>query len=203
MKTPNQEQVWDNIAEEWHEFKTNPSQNATEFIDNSKGKILDFGSGSGRNILKIKNTKEKEIYLVDFSQKMLDFALERSKKLKLKVNITKSSLEKTPFQDNFFDSAICVAAIHCIPGEKQRKNSFKELYRILKKGAKADIEVWNKDSERFKKAPKEKFINWRDKGKRFYYLYEEEELKELLKKIGFKIIKKVPHKANLIFIVKK
>ncbi len=199
----NQQKVWENIAQEWHEFKTNPSLVATEFINNSKGKILDLGSGSGRNLLKIKNIKEKEIYLVDFSQKMLDFALERAKKLKLKINITKSNLKKIPFEDNFFDAAICVAAIHCIPKDKIRKASLKELYRVLKKGAKTDIEVWNKDSERFKKAPKQKFINWRDKGKRFYYLYEEKELKELLKEIGFKIIKKIPHNANLIFIVEK
>ncbi len=203
MKKPDQEQVWDNIAEEWHEFKTNPSENATNFIDNSKGKILDFGSGSGRNLLKVKKTKDKEIYLVDFSQKMLDFALERAKKLKLKINITKSNLEKIPFKNNFFDATICVAAIHCIPGRKQRENSFKEIYRTLKKGAKADIEVWDKNSERFKKASKQKFINWRDKGKRFYYLYEEQELRKLLEKIGFKIIKKIPHKANLIFIIEK
>ena len=203
MKTPNQEQVWDNIAEEWHEFKTSPSFNATEFINNSKGKILDLGSGSGRNLLKLKNEKTKEIYLVDFSQKMLDFALERAKKLKLNVNITKSGLEKIPFKDNFFDAAICVAAIHCIPEAKIRKGALEEIYRVLKKGAKADIEVWDKNSERFKKAPKQKFINWRDKGKRFYYLYEKQELKELLEKIGFKIIEKPPHKANLIFIVEK
>ena len=203
METPNQEQVWDNIAQEWHKFKTSPSQCATEFIDNSKGKILDFGSGSGRNLLNIKNTKGKEIYLVDFSQKMLDFALERAKKLKLNINTTKASLKKAPFEDNFFDAAICVAAIHCMPEEKNREKALKELYRVLKKGAKADIEVWNKNSERFKKAPKQKFINWRDKGKRFYYLYEEQELKDLLTKIGFKIIENPPHKANIIFIVEK
>ena len=53
----NQKQVWDKIAPEWHEFKTNPSESATEFLNDSKGKILDFGSGSGRNLLGLKKNK--------------------------------------------------------------------------------------------------------------------------------------------------
>lgn len=206
MKTENiekQEQVWDNIAEEWHEFKTTPSQAATEFLNKSQGKILDFGSGSGRNLLELKSSKKRELYLLDFSKEMLKKAEQRAKKLKLKIKTFHYELEKTPFQDNFFDAAICTAALHCIPTKRKRKKSIKELYRILKPKAKAEIEVWNKNSKRFEKAPKEKFIAWRDKGKRYYYLYEEEELKNLLEETGFKIIKKVPHSANIIFIVEK
>lgn len=198
-----QQQIWDNIAEEWHEFKTSPSQTATDFINNLKGKILDFGSGSGRNLLEIKKSKQRELYLVDFSQEMLKKAEERAKKLKIKIITKKSTLEKTDFPNNYFNGAICVAAIHCIETHKKRKDALKELYRILKPGAKADIEVWNKNSERYKKAPKEKFIAWRDKGKRYYYLYNEKELRTILEKIGFKIIKKIPHRANIIFIVEK
>ncbi len=56
-----QEKVWDAIAPEWHEFKTSPSVAATDFINSSKGKVLDFGSGSGRNLLKVEKSKEREI----------------------------------------------------------------------------------------------------------------------------------------------
>ncbi len=203
MKKESQEKVWDNIAPEWHEFKTRPSQTATEFINKSKGKILDFGSGSGRNLLEIKKSKDRELYLVDFSKEMLNRAEERAKKLKLKIITKKFSLEKTDFPDNYFDGAICTAAIHCVETPAKRKKAIKELYRILKPGAKADIEVWDKDSERFKKKPKEKFIAWTDKGIRYYYLYEEKELKKLLEDTGFKIIEKIPHRANIIFIVEK
>jgi tRNA (uracil-5-)-methyltransferase TRM9 len=199
----NQENIWDKIAEEWHMFKKSPSQTATEFINKSKGKILDFGSGSGRNLLQVNPSKNRELYLVDFSQEMLNLAEQRAKELNLKINTKKSSLEKTDFPENYFDAAICTAAIHCIETPAKRSKSVKELYRILKPGAKANIEVWNKDSERFKKNPKEKFISWRDKGKRYYYLFEEKEFKNLLEKTGFKIIKKIPHKANIIFIVEK
>ena len=61
IKTPNQKQVWDNIAEEWYKFKTTPSTTATDFINKSEGKILDFGSGSGRNLLKLKKSKKRQL----------------------------------------------------------------------------------------------------------------------------------------------
>lgn len=203
MKTPNQEKVWDNIAEEWHEFKTTPSQTATEFLKKTKGKILDLGSGSGRNLLKLKPSKKRELYLLDFSKEMLKKAEQRAKKLNIEIKTFHSDLEKTPFKENFFNAAICTAALHCIPTKTKRKKALKELHRILKPKAKLEIEVWNKNSKRFQKSPKEKFISWRDKGKRYYYLYEEKELKNLLEEIGFKIIKKIPHTANIILIAEK
>jgi ubiquinone/menaquinone biosynthesis C-methylase UbiE len=198
-----QEKVWDNIASEWYEFKTSPSIAATEFLNKSRGKILDFGSGSGRNLLKLKKSKKRELYLVDFSKEMIKFAKKRAKELGLKIKTKISKLEKTDFPDNYFDAAICTAAIHCIETSKKREKAIKELFRILKSGAKADIEVWNKDSKRFKKKPKEKFIAWRNKGLRYYYLYNKKEFKKLLEKTGFQIIKKIPHRANIIFIVEK
>ena len=64
----NQKQVWNNIASEWHKFKTQPSEKVLEFLKGKKGKILDFGSGSGRHL--IKNSRI-EFYLVDFSEEMI------------------------------------------------------------------------------------------------------------------------------------
>ena len=203
MKKPNQEEVWNNIAPEWHEFKTNTPKTATEFLNKSKGKVLDFGSGSGRSLLELKKSKDKELYLLDFSEEMLKRAEQRAKKLGIKITTIKSRLEKTKLEDNFFDAAICVAAIHCVETKAKRESALKELYRVLKPGSKAEIEVWNKDSPRYQKAKKEKYIAWREKGKRYYYLYDDKELTELLEKVGFKIIKRISHSANLIFIVQK
>ncbi len=199
----NQKEVWNNIAEEWNKFKTNPSKHATDFINKSTGKIIDFGSGSGRNLLNLKESKKRELYLVDFSEEMLKLAKKRSKELGIEIKTKKSGLEKTDFKDNFFDAAICTAAIHCIETENKRKSAVKELYRILKLGAKAEIEVWNRNSKWFKNKPKEKYISWRDKGKRYYYLYEENEIANLFREIGFKIVKFIPDKFNIIFIVQK
>jgi ubiquinone/menaquinone biosynthesis C-methylase UbiE len=198
-----QQEVWDKIAEEWTEFKKNPPIHATEFLNKSQGKTLDFGSGSGRMLLKLKRSENRQLYLLDFSKEMLKLAKKRAEESRIKVVLIESRLEKTPFENNFFDAAICIAVIQCIETPKKRLDAIKELYRILKPNAEAMIEVWNRNSPRFKGKSKEKFIRWRDKGVRYYYLYDEEEIHDLFKKIGFKIIKKIPDKEKIIFVVKK
>jgi ubiquinone/menaquinone biosynthesis C-methylase UbiE len=201
MKT--QEQVWDNIAPDWHEKKQMPSPPTTKFLNNSKGKILNLGGGSGRNLLKLRKNKNRTIYLLDFSKKMLKLAEERAKEKGINIQTIHSEMDKIPFEDNFFDAAVSIAAIHCIETKAKRKKAIKELFRVLKKGAQAEIEVWNFDSKRFKNSKKEKFINWTDKGKRYYYLYEEKEIHDLFKEAGFKIKEKLPSSINIVFIVEK
>ena len=196
---PNQKQVWNDIAEEWNEFKTNPADYVEEFLKKQKGKILDLGSGSGRHLMKIKG----EMYLVDFSEKMIELAKKKAKSKKIKAEFFISDLKKLPFENNFFDSAISIASLHCIEAKANRQKAMKELYRVLKPKSKAMIAVWNKDSKRFIKSKKEKYVGWRDRGKRYYYLYNKDELKRELEKIGFKVIKELPHTANIIFVIEK
>ena len=196
----NQKELWDSIAPEWHDFKTNPGENAMKFLKLQTGKILDHGSGSGRHLSKIKNGK---MYLVDFSYKMLEFAKKRAKESKIPAEFIQSNLEKLPFEDNFFDGAISISSIHCVETSEKRKKSIEELYRVLKQGAHAIIAVWNKDSKRFKNAGKEKYVGWRDKGKRYYYLFDEDEIYNLFIEAGFIIIKKLHHNVNIDFIVQK
>ncbi|HTY44069.1 MAG TPA: class I SAM-dependent methyltransferase [Patescibacteria group bacterium] len=196
----NQQQVWNNIAEEWNEFKIEPAKHVLDFLKGKKGKILDFGSGSGRHLKKI---PKGEMYLVDFSENMIKFAKKKAKDKKITAKFFVSPLTKLPFEDDFFDSAIAIASIHCIKGEKNREKAVKELFRVLKKGAQADIAVWNKNANHFKNSPKEKYVGWRDKGKRYYYLFTPEEIYSLFKKVGFKILSKEEPQRNIIFIVQK
>lgn len=196
----NQRQVWNNIAEEWYEFKINPAEHVLDFLKDKKGNILDLGSGAGRHLIKIKNGK---MYLVDFSKKMIELAKKRAKEKNIEAEFKVTDLKKLPFPNNFFDSAIAIAIFHCIKGENNREKAAKELFRVMKKGAKAEIVVWNKDSMRFKNAGKEKFIKWRDKGARYYYLFEKKEAYDLFKRVGFKIVSREEPMRTIIFIVKK
>jgi len=195
-----QKQIWENIAEEWNEFKTSPAKHVIKFLDNKKGKILDLGCGSGRNLVKIPRS---EFYLVDFSEKMIEFAKKKAEKLGIKAKFYVQDMSSLPFEDNFFDAALCISSLHCVEGEKNRINTIKELFRVLKPGAEMDISVWNKDSYRFKNSKKERTVNWRDKGARYYYLFEAEEIYSLFEKAGFKIIfKELPTRA-IVFTAKK
>ena len=143
------------------------------------------------------------MYLVDFSGEMIKFAKEKAKKNKIKAEFFISELTKLPFADNFFDFAIAVASLHCIKGQKNREGAIKELFRVLKSGAEAEISVWNKNVSRFKNSPKERCVKWRDKGERYYYLFEPDEIYSLFEKNGFKIISKEKPQRNIIFVVTK
>jgi ubiquinone/menaquinone biosynthesis C-methylase UbiE len=195
-----QEKVWDNIAQEWYEFKTEPATYTINFLKNKTGKVLDLGSGAGRHLIKL---KKGEMYLVDFSKEMIKFAKQRAKQKKIKAKFFVSPMTKLPFEKDFFDSAICISSLHCIKGKLKRKKVVKELYRVLKKTVKAKIGVWNIKSKRFKNSKKEKMISWRDKGKRYYYLYDEKEVHDLFKKIGFKILSTDNNEMMINFVVEK
>jgi len=195
-----QKQIWNNIAPEWEEFKCEkPSENVVNFLKKQKGNVLDLGSGSGRHLKKIKSGK---MFLVDFSEEMLKITEKKAKAKKIPSDFAVADLSKLPFEDNFFDSAICVSALHCIP-KKEHKKAVEELYRVLKPKAQAYIGVWNIKSKRFKNSGKEKFVAWRDKGKRYYYLFDEDEVHNLFKSVGFKIISTINSEMMINFVVEK
>ncbi len=199
METLSQKQIWDKIASEWNKYKTIPAEHTIEFLKKTSGKVLDLGSGSGRHLVKIKSGK---MYLVDFSKEMLKLAEEKAKREKINAEFKQANLWEIPYENEFFDYAICISALHCIE-EENREKVVRELYRVLKKGGKAEIGVWNIKSKRFKNSQKEKYIGWTDKGKRYYYLYDEKEIHDLFKKFGFKII--LTHNSEMMinFIVRK
>jgi ubiquinone/menaquinone biosynthesis C-methylase UbiE len=196
----NQQKIWDAIACEWHEFKKIPSQLSQDFLKKGSRKVLDLGSGSGRHLTKIKSGK---MYLVDFSKEMLKLAEEKANKQKIKAEFIQSDLSKLPFEDNFFDYAISISSLHCL-NPKNHEKTIKELYRVMKPNSKTLIGVWNFNSKRFnQKKGKEKLINWQDKGQRYYYLFEEEEIHNLFEKTGFKIISTHNSEMMINFVVTK
>ncbi len=201
MEIENQEKVWDNIAKEWHEYKKIPSQNAKKFLEKTSGKVLDLGSGSGRHLTKIKKGK---MYLQDFSKQMLELAQKKAKEQKISAEFIHSPMEKIPFENEFFDYIISISALHCIKGKSNRKKTIQEIYRVLKPNGKAYIGVWNQNSKRFKrKKGKEHLIGWTNKGKRYYYLYNEKEIHEEFQKAGFKIISTHNSEMMINFVVEK
>lgn len=211
VKTKNQEKVWNGIAKVWKGYRKHTLSEARNFLKNKRGKVLDLGCGSGRNFIKAENI---EFYGVDFSKEMLNFAKKRIDKDKINVTLKKSEANDLPFENDFFDSAICISVIHCLENEKKREKALKELSRVLKPNAEAMISVWNKNQERFKNSEKEIWISWKVNEnifERYYYLYEKEEFLDLLKKVGFEILEVLENedsesdhsKKNICVIVRK
>jgi len=215
MAVLDQEKIWDELAGEWNKFRTSPPAEIIEFLKNNSGKILDLGCGSGRNLVDNKNI---DYYGVDFSEEMLKFAEKNAETKKIKALFFKESADKLSFQDNFFDGAIFVSTLHCMPSPKSRENSLKELHRVMKKDSEALVSVWDKKEtgNLEKTRTKEGNVIWKKDGKnypRYYYFYDEKELSDILEKVGFKILKIVNKdsqtligshaRKNLLFYVKK
>jgi len=193
----NQQKVWDTIAKPWNKFRKKQMPEVLTFIKKQKGKLLDLGCGSGRHFIKKSNL---QIYGVDFSEQILKYA----KNKKIAKEIIQAPSDKLPFKDNFFDSAICIALLHCLKKQTQLK-TLKELHRVLKPKAQVLISVWSRNSKRLKNKPKESNIPWTVNGKkqkRYSYIYDKDELEKQIKKAKFKIIKSQEDK-NITIIAEK
>ncbi len=199
----NQEKVWNKISESWREFKTKISPAVENFLKDKKGKVLDVGCGSGRNFLKIDGL---EWFGVDFSEKMLEYAKSNADKKGIKIELKKSKSSKLPYENNFFDCVLCVAVLHCIDSADERKNTIEEIYRVLKPNCEALISVWGRKSPRLKTKKKECFISWtikeNSKIKRYTYVYDKNELENLVKETGFEIAKSWEER-NINLIIRK
>jgi len=199
-KKPKQEQVWDKIAEPWKTYVVKRIPIVEEFLENARSKskdletlrIIDFGCGTGRNMIP---SKEFSYWAFDFSSRQLKQAEKYIKKNKIKAKLFKASIDNLPddFKDEMFDYGIFVASLHCLETKEKRKEALKEFYRILKKGAEALVSVWNSEDKRFKCVNNhgDIYMSWRQDRKpymRYYYLYTKKEFLSLLQLVGFEIL---------------
>ena len=212
-KKPVQEDVWDEIADLWVECRQGKIPIVAEFLKGKKGRIVDLGCGSGRNMINPK----LEYYEVDFSEEQLKSAEKISEERKINAKFFKSKIDKLDlniFKNNIFDYGLFIATLHCLESGDERENALKEFYRVLKNGAEALTTVWNSEDKRFDNVKNhgDIYMSWRKDGKEYmrnYYLYSKDELLDLLKKTGFEILEIYPagkdrfSKKNWIVRVRK
>lgn len=105
-----------------------------------------------------------------------------------------------PFRDGSFDAVLSCAVVHHLENARQ---GVEQLYRVLRSGGSCFIVVWalravhkhggNDDTQGKRKFVKikdnEYLVDWQAKGQmRFYHLYEKDELVELVRSVGFRVI---------------
>ena len=118
------------------------------FIDtaniNKDDVCLDLAAGTG-DIAKLiaKKLKEKSIYLCDQNLEMIEKAKERSlnEGFYHKCFFAVSSAEKLPYDDETFNHVFISFGFRNF---SDKKNSLKEIYRVLKKGGKLHILEFSK-----------------------------------------------------------
>lgn len=178
----NQMEAWNAIAPQWHKWREKPLSEIMSFVRDTES-YLDIGCGSRRHL-----SKGKKIIGIDFSIEMLKLAKTFSEENKINAGFVLADACEMPLRDRSFGCVAAAAILHAIPKENHEK-FMKELKRIMKKGGKCIITVWNIDQKRFKNSEKETEVPWKAGGEtimRYYYLFDKEELENLIKRSGFR-----------------
>lgn len=175
--------------------------------------VVDIGCGNGRFYKFLKEKLKTHYTGIDNNPELIKIA----KKTFKEANFIQGDLLKIPLKTASIDTALEIASLHHIPTKKLRLEAIKELYRILKNNGIAIITVWNLFQPKYKKyvwkarlkslfgkyEARDTFIPWSKTGiNRYYYAFKAQELRNLLEKQGFEVIKET-HGNNFVFICKK
>lgn len=102
------------------------------FSDKNK-KVLDVGCGAGRTSLAMEVLGYKDIVAVDFSPKMIEYALVNGKESNVLFEL--GNCMDLKYSDDSFDYALfSFNGLMQIPGEENRIIALNELNRVLKSG---------------------------------------------------------------------
>ena len=209
--------VFDQIASGWYNFRHRSIfRHELESLARrwQKGRLLNVGCAHGPDFIPFR--KNFELYGVDFSGNMLQFARKYSKKYKFSVDLSEADVRYLPFSDNSFDWAIAVATYHHIDNKEARLQALQELRRVLKPGGEAFITVWNRWQPRFWLKSKNILVPWHSRDRtlnRYYYLFSFRELEQVARNARLIVLRSFAEKRyrlpiktfsrNVCILVKK
>ena len=182
-----------------------PWPSTKEFLDSLSinYNVLDIGCGNGRNLF----------YRDDLNMVGLELSNELCQIVKKKGGkVTNGTMIELPFADDSFDAIICIAVYHHLDNNRDRKKALQEMYRVLKPGARAFIQVWAMEQpirSRRKFMKRDEMVPWKNKTgeilQRYYRIYPKGELeKEIIKlEDKFQVEKIIYEEGNWINIIKK
>lgn len=152
-------------------------------------KFADIGGGYGRLANEYLKRAHK-VYIFDYSKSELKQAKETFGD---QIETKSGDIYKLPFKDEELDGLLMVRVTHHL---KDLKKAVNELYRVLKPGGVAVIEVANKRTlpkmvrfitRRSKVNPFDKKVaNYKEISKDGFYNYHPKYVEEIFNKIGFK-----------------
>jgi ubiquinone/menaquinone biosynthesis C-methylase UbiE len=180
-------EFWENVDREYEDQADRMA--IRKLLPKRMDKFADIGGGYGRlanEYLK----KAHKVYIFDYSKSELKQAKEIYGD---KVETKAGDIYELPFKDNELDGLIMVRVTHHL---KYMKKAMAELYRVLKPGGVAIIEVANKRTlpkmvrfvtRRSKVNPFDKKVaNYKDISKDGFYNYHPKYVEEIFEKVGFK-----------------
>ncbi|MCL2474748.1 MAG: class I SAM-dependent methyltransferase [Chloroflexi bacterium] len=185
-------QAFNHIADSWYGLRHHSifNKELNELAQKwQKGVLLNIGCAHGADFVPFKDNFK--LTGLDIAQAMQSLLQKYGQKHGFTADFVCADMVSLPFKDSSFDYVIAIASLHHVDSHEGRLQALKEMKRILKKDGQAFITVWNYEQERFKDGLKECLIPYHSGKKevlRYYYLFEYDEIEQLSKQAGFKII---------------
>ena len=128
-------EVYDKIAPHFDVSRQRVWGSVRTFLTDlpSTVKILDLGCGNGKNML---FRKELNITGVDISPEQVKICRKKN------LNVIEASITELPFENDTFDSMLCIATYHHIDNDIDRQKALHEMKRCLKQDGTVLITVW-------------------------------------------------------------
>lgn len=186
--------------------------------------IVDLGCGNGRFLKFLEElskdwTKPAFHYLgIDNNDKLLAKAREQFPHFN-EENFINGDQLSIPIAENCVDTMFNIRAFHHIPSWQLRLQAVLEMKRVLKPDGILIITVWNLWQKKYWKeilkgffrsiltlgsySPKDLFIPWAKKAKRYYHAFTSAELSSLISHSGLEVMKMDSQGHDLIIIAKK
>lgn len=122
-----QKEYWNSVAND-KEFTTPFHIETFSNVVSTEDRILDVGCGYGRTLNELYCKGYKNLYGIDFSNKMI----ERGEKQFPWLNLIEQEDDKIPFEDSSFESIILFAVLTCIVDDNHQISLINEIRRVLK-----------------------------------------------------------------------
>lgn len=123
-----------------------------DFVDpQDKDLILEFGFGTGKNLILIneRNSKAK-LYGIDIDPKVKMIAERNLSKYFVSSSLALYDGNNLPFEDNTFDTLVSSLVFHHL-GKPGKISVLKEMYRVLKPDGKLVIGDWGKPKNKLRR----------------------------------------------------
>ena len=173
-------------------YNKEPSKYITDIIDNIiiKNNIknaIDIGCGGGRYSKYLAN-KNIQVTAIDKNEEMFKYCkAENISNIKFKIG----EMDKIKESDNTFDLALSIGVIHNSTNIEEYIKSFEEIYRVLQKDKYAIISIFTNDIITEDLSESNLKNLYLVKNKPPMILFNKSEIKDIIKKIGFKYIKQI------------
>ena len=160
----------DETADFWDKF---PRTFIDKFAELAKNKVLDIGSGPGRDGILLEE-KGLDVVCLDASEQMVGLCKEKGMKAIC------GDFDRLPFEDNSFDGVWAYTSLLHVPKSKVLK-PIEEIKRILKKGGVFGLGLIEGKTEEYRETLGVNAPRW-------FSFYTKQEIEKILEKYGFKII---------------